>query len=98
MWSAVWWPLKDRDWLQVCLYASKFDSFYMKVLEQDMLLFCRDMTHYPTHSPPSLVFLRKSKIGRSLIGFETMKLTNSQIFNLNAECSRLFQVVSTVHA
>lgn len=98
MWSAVWWPLKDRDWLQVCLYASKFDSFYMKVLEQDMLLFCRDMTHYPTHSPPSLVFLRKSKIGRSLTGFETMKVTNSQIFNLNAECSRLFQVVSTVHA
>lgn len=80
----VWWPLKGRDWLQVCLYASKSDSFYMKVLEQDMLLFCRDITHYPIQISPSLVFLRKSKAGRSLTGFETMKVINSQIFSFNA--------------
>lgn len=88
----VWWPLKDRDWLQVCLYASKSDSLYIKVLEQDMLLFCRDTTHYPNHSPLSLVFLRKSKAGRSLTESETMKIINSQIFSLNAVVQ---QIVST---
>lgn len=56
----------------------------MKVLEQDMLLFCRDITHYPIQSSPSRVFLRKSKAGRSLTGFETMKVINLQIFSLNA--------------
>lgn len=85
----VWWPLKDRDWLQVCLYASKADSFYMKLLEQDMLLFCRDTTHYPTHSPPSLVFLRKSKGGRSPAGLKLWKLLIHKYLALMQQCSRV---------
>lgn len=43
----VQWPLKDTEWPQVWLYASKYDSFLMKILEQDMLLFCRDMNLSP---------------------------------------------------
>lgn len=51
----------------------------MKVLEQDMLLFCKDMNLLP------LVFLRKIKAGGSLTGFETMKAIHLQIFSLNAK-------------